>query len=90
MTKISPWIEEARASLRESALNRIDFNALPEKLYQGIMASFMHLGLYAKAQEQGFMKMLKREIIEVPNFINHEQQEIIKQMVIDFLVKNLR
>jgi len=90
VNKISPWIEDARASLRETALKRIDFNSSPSNLFKSIQNSFMHMGIFIDAEKEGYME-------EIENLIKamHQDQigtirNSIRQLVIDFLVKKIR
>lgn len=90
MNKTSPWIEDARASLRESALKRIDFKAPPSDLFKSIQSSFMQMGIFIDAEKEGVLK-------EIENLIKamHQDQigtirNSIRQLVIDFLVKKIR
>lgn len=90
MTKISSWIEDARAFSRESALKRINFKSSPSNLFKSIQSSFMHMGIYIDAEKEGFLK----EIETLVKSLHYDRDEIsrnlIRQLVIVFLIKKIR
>lgn len=90
VTKISSWIEEARASLRESALKRIDFKASPSDLFKSIQYSFMHMGIFIDAEKEGFMEEIENLIKKLAQERDVIIRNSIRRLVIEFLIKKIR
>jgi hypothetical protein len=90
MTKISAWIEEARVSLLESALKRIDFKAAPSNLFKSIQSSFMHMGIYIDAEKEGFLKKIENLIKNLHYNQDESVRNSIEQLILEFLVKKIR
>jgi hypothetical protein len=90
MTKTSPWIEEARASLREYALKRIDFKSFPSNLFNSIQNSFMHMGIYIDAEKEGFLKQIENLVKSLHHNKDEKTRNSIRQLVIAFLIKKIR
>ena len=90
MTKTSPWIEDARASLRETALKRIDFKSTPFNLFKSIQSSFMHMGIYIDAEKEGVLQEIENFVKSLQNDQDGSARDSIGRLVIEFLVKKIR
>jgi len=90
MNKTSSWIEDARASLRESALKRIDFKSSPSNLLKSIQSSFMHMGIYIDAEKEGVLKEIENLVKSLQHDQDGSARDSIRRLVIEFLVKKIR
>jgi hypothetical protein len=90
VTKPSTWIEEARVTLRESALNRIDFKAAPSTLFQSIQRSFMYMGIFIDAEKEEFLKEIETLVKRLQDGQDDKTRIMIKKRVIEFLKEKIR